>query len=222
MRILVLDTSQIQAAMCVLEGDLLKAELSGSVDVSHSEALLRHLHELLKQASLEIKDIDAFAAGVGPGSFTGIRIGCATVKALAQVTAKPVLPFSSLRATALALGEGRNVVSVVNAYQGQVFVGWWAGGTWHEDAMTAHTWCAQHGEALAKIGGLTFCGTGAELYRAEFEALPRAEFSSSAYVTALGMQRALKDVTAVHYSKLVANYLRPSQAEVKLGVSLAK
>ncbi len=222
MRVLALDTSQIQAALCtIVDGAILK-ERAGSVDVAHSESLLPHLHELLRLSGLRLDEIDAFAAGVGPGSFTGIRIGCATVKALAQVLSKPVLPFSSLRATACSADAGQNTVAVVNAYQGQVFVGWWQDGSWVEDAMTAAVWRETVGAALSKNAPLIFSGSGAELYRAELEQLEGARFSGVTQVSPKGILGALEGVAAMRYGELAANYLRPSQAEVKLGVSLAK
>jgi len=106
MKLLAVDTSQLQAAVCLLDGGRVLAGHTGSVDVAHSEGLLAHVDALLRGASLRLDQLDGFAAGVGPGSFTGIRIGCATIKALAQVLDKPVVAFSSLRATALSLDAG--------------------------------------------------------------------------------------------------------------------
>src|SRR4051794_32319684 len=110
-RVLALDSSQLQATVCLVENGQVVGAHTGSIDVAHSEALLAHLDELLRAAGRKLSDLDAFGIGIGPGSFTGIRIGCATVKALAQVTRKPVLPFSSLRATALSAHEGPAAVA---------------------------------------------------------------------------------------------------------------
>lgn len=220
MRVLALDSSQIRASVCLIRDGHLEAARSGSVDVAHSEALLPHIDGLLRDQRLTVGDIDAFAVGVGPGSFTGIRIGCATVKGLAQVLSKPMIAFSSLRAMALSVGEGAAVVAMVNAYQGQVFFGWTApDGSWHEDALSVRTWLERHGHELRS--GTLFCGSGVKLYGHEVTALG-AVLSELDHITAEGIVRAIKGSDARPYAELSANYLRPSQAEVKLASKLAK
>lgn len=227
MNVLALDTSQIQATVCLLTDGKLRAQASGSVQVAHSEALLPLIDALLKQERLTLAELDTFAAGVGPGSFTGIRIGCATIKALAQVTRRPIIPFSSLRATVLSvLNPGCDVVALVNAYQGQVFAGWtMPNGEWREDVLSAADWRKLHFEEVrnnAQGRTIRFCGTGAKLYWAAVEEGEGTELTSVAYLNADGIARACVDQPAVSYAKLIANYLRSSQAEFKLASSLAK
>lgn len=219
MRTLALDCSQIQATVCLIEEDRLAGTRTGSVDVAHSEALLPHIHALLGDAGWALSSIDRFAVGVGPGSFTGIRIGCATIKALAQVLVKPIIPFSSLRATALSAGP-RPVVAMINAYQGQVFVGWndAGSGAWREDAMPAAAWCDKHASGS---GQLVVCGNGAKLFWPEIEKKlgERARLVAEVlYPEAKGILSAALENTnaATDYARLSANYMRPSQAEIKL------
>ncbi|MBI3543573.1 MAG: tRNA (adenosine(37)-N6)-threonylcarbamoyltransferase complex dimerization subunit type 1 TsaB [Deltaproteobacteria bacterium] len=217
---LAVDTSQLQAAVCLLDGANVVAGHTGSVDVAHSEGLLPHVDSLLRKASIRLDQLDGFAAGVGPGSFTGIRIGCATIKALAQVLGKPVVAFSSLRATALSLEAADDVVAIVNAYQGQVFAGWTdEAGTWREDALTADAWAGEHGRSVSER---RFCGNGAKPFWKAFEGLPGARLTDLVHVTPDGIARAVKDGKRLTYRELSANYLRPSQAEAKLASALAK
>lgn len=226
MNVLALDSSQIQAAISLVVDDKLVATSEGSIAVSHSEALLLLIDRLLKQSQLTLDKIDAFGVGVGPGSFTGIRIGCATVKTLAQVLDKPIFPFSSLKALALSCDPNLGgLVAMANAYQGQVFVGWLnQNQTWFEDVMSAEEWCQKHGLHIAS--NLRFCGNGAVAYRSSIESVLAGrsiEFTESTlYSSAPGVARAIVGVTPVSYAQLQAHYMRRSQAEIKLEATVAK
>lgn len=226
MKVLALDSSQIQAAIALVVDGKLVATSEGSVAVSHSEALLALIDRLLTQANITLGEIDAFGVGVGPGSFTGIRIGCATVKTLAQVLNKPILPFSSLKALALSADDHLDgLVAMANAYQGQVFIGWLdQNKTWIEDVMSADVWCQQYG--LQNTSEIRFCGNGAVVYRAAIEAaLAGRSFEiseSTLYCSSIGVSRAILGVAPISYAQLHANYMRPSQAEIKLEATVAK
>lgn len=222
MRVLALDCSQLQASVCLIEDGRLATAETGSVDVAHSEALLPYIDQVLKRAQWTLASLDFFAVGIGPGSFTGIRIGCATVKALAQVLVKPIIPFSSLRATALSLAD--SAMAMVNAYQGQVFVGWSDPlGHWREEAFIPEKWCEQ----WLVASSVAICGSGVKVYA---EALLRTGnglvrlHPEVAYATPAGIMAAVLEnqKNALRYDALAANYLRPSQAEIKLSSSIAK
>jgi tRNA threonylcarbamoyladenosine biosynthesis protein TsaB len=79
--------------------------------------------ELLRLNSLSIKDIDGFAVAAGPGSFTGIRIGLSTAKALAFASGKPVAPVSTLKALAFKLKDSqvRLISPILDAKKGEIF-----------------------------------------------------------------------------------------------------
>ncbi|HRK03252.1 MAG TPA: tRNA (adenosine(37)-N6)-threonylcarbamoyltransferase complex dimerization subunit type 1 TsaB, partial [Oligoflexia bacterium] len=101
MLILALDASQIRGVVVLCdERGTVFAQNAGSTSVVHSEGLLTLLHETLENNNYSLKDVDLFACGVGPGSFTGIRVALATVKALAQALGKPMQGVSSLKALA--------------------------------------------------------------------------------------------------------------------------
>lgn len=226
--VLALDSSQLQASVALVEAGRLVDSAGGNVAVAHSEALLPLVDKILKSTGKKLADIDSFAVGVGPGSFTGIRIGCATIKTLAQVLDKPVLPFSSLKALALSFdGSLDGVVAMANAYQGQVFVGWQNSlGEWREDVLSAKDWCLLHGKNLQT---LKFCGNGATVYRAAIEEAMQSPSGASfqiheqpAFVTTEGISRVLSGIAPVSYQTLQANYMRPSQAEITLQASVAK
>lgn len=103
MRILAIDTSSNVAAAAVTEDGKLTGEYILNHKKTHSQKIMPMIDELMKSAELDVKDIDLFAAVTGPGSFTGLRIGAAAVKALAQVTKKPVAAINTLEALAYNL-----------------------------------------------------------------------------------------------------------------------
>ena len=82
MRILGVDSSGMVASVALVEDDLLVAEYSVNYKKTHSQTLLPMLDEIVKMTELDLNTIDAIAVAAGPGSFTGLRIGAATVKGL--------------------------------------------------------------------------------------------------------------------------------------------
>lgn len=108
----------------------------------HTEALVGYARALLDRAGLTFADLDRVAVGVGPGSFTGLRIGIATARALAQATDVALAPVSTLRALS-ALSEeppdyGTVVLPVIDARRGEVFVAAYRGTEqlWKPHALT--------------------------------------------------------------------------------------
>ncbi len=102
MKILVLDTSGELGGAALLEDEALRAQCRIRVRGTHSTGLWRILGFLLSEVGWDLEAVDAWAVCRGPGSFTGVRIGLATVKALALVTRKPVVGVSGLEALASA------------------------------------------------------------------------------------------------------------------------
>ena len=91
MNILAIDTTTKKASVALkVQDKIIIKEIDN--EITHSEKLLPLLDSVLKEANLMLKDIDLFVCVQGPGSFTGLRIGIATIKALAKVTQKPIYP----------------------------------------------------------------------------------------------------------------------------------
>lgn len=102
-RILALDTSSQVSSVALCEAETLVAESSVNVRSTHSQGLLSQLDALLKTAGWTLADLHLLAVVSGPGAFTGVRIGVATIKGLAQVMNLPVVTVSSLMAVAMNL-----------------------------------------------------------------------------------------------------------------------
>lgn len=121
MWLLAVDSSSKDASVALLRDDRLVALVAPRSDEQHSVALFRHVQAALREAGIELKDIDAYAVASGPGAFTGLRIGLALVKALAEVHARPVVPVSVLEAVCASANAQGCLAPIVNAYRGQVF-----------------------------------------------------------------------------------------------------
>lgn len=120
MKLLAIDTSNKIASVAVFDNEICLGEKLSDDQKTHSEKLLPIMDELLTELGLTIKDIDLLAVSVGPGSFTGIRIGVATIKGIAQALDKSVIGVTSLEGL-IEMGNSENVCAVINAKHGNVY-----------------------------------------------------------------------------------------------------
>lgn len=123
MKILALDTATVVATVAIADEEKLYSEITiHSKKKNHSERLMLLIDEVLKNSGLEIKDIDLFTCTVGPGSFTGLRIAIATIKALAQSLGKTVIGLSTLEALAYNIPFSKEIICpVIDAQRDQVY-----------------------------------------------------------------------------------------------------
>lgn len=139
MKLLCWDTSSKSGALAALEFDprssaphqglRLVSEWTLNVDAQHSDRLLWSVHQLLEASRWKLDEVDLFAVGVGPGSFTGLRIGMTTARTLAHAKNKPLIGISSLAALARpAAAWGASipkskvvVVATTDACKGELF-----------------------------------------------------------------------------------------------------
>ena len=122
MKILAFDSTAKVASVAVTEGD--RALLSYSIDngLTQSELLLPMAESALKALRLDFSDIDAYAVTVGPGSFTGVRIGVSLVKGLAFSKGVPCVPISTLEALSENLRGAEGIIApVMDARRSQVY-----------------------------------------------------------------------------------------------------
>ncbi len=122
MNILAIDTSQKTVGVALLEDELVRVETFVNREVNHTEILLPVIERTFRTAGMEIAQIDLFALTLGPGSFTGLRIGASTVKGFALATGKPVAGVSTLDALAQnGAGSDRLICPLLNAQKQQVY-----------------------------------------------------------------------------------------------------
>ena len=122
MKILALDSTAIVASVALCEDETLLAEYTIRNGNTHSETLLPMVESVLRFFGLKACDVDLFAASAGPGSFTGVRIGAATVKGLAFDSDKPCIGVSTLDTLAYQLRHVNGIVCpVMNARRNQVY-----------------------------------------------------------------------------------------------------
>ena len=123
MKILSIDTSSSNCATALLEEDKLIDENSLNNGLTHSENLMPLIDELLRRNNTKLKDIDLISVSVGPGSFTGIRIGIATIKAMAEVHNIKVAGVTSLETLARIDESEKNKICLIDARNNQVYFG---------------------------------------------------------------------------------------------------
>lgn len=124
MKILALDSTANTSTVAVLEDEMLLSLYTANIKNTHSETLLPMVKCMLETLKLSVDDIDAFAVSEGPGSFTGVRIGVATIKGLAFGRDKKCVGVSTIEAMAQNLkGFGGIVCPIMNARRGQVYTG---------------------------------------------------------------------------------------------------
>ena len=125
MLILACDTSGSACSVCFYKDGKVLGESFLSVGLTHSQTFMPLLEDLRKNIGVQFDEIDIFACSVGPGSFTGIRIGVSAVKTMAMVKKRPALPVSSLQALAYPFDgtENQLIVSVMDARNRRVYSG---------------------------------------------------------------------------------------------------
>lgn len=221
MILLALESSSAVASAALLRDGELLAELNVNNGHTHSETLLPMVEQLLRMCRLTVDDVDAFACAEGPGSFTGIRIGMATLKGLAFGKGKPCIAVPTLEALAENLvGTDGDVFPVVDARRDQVF-------TAHfrvrkgkvtrlsDDAILSLDDLGKEFAECKKKPWLT--GDGYGIAKAKWTAqtadTPEKLRYANAYSVGLVAFRMLKDGKTATDAAVTPTYLRLSQAE---------
>ncbi len=124
MKILAIDSSGLAASAAIVEDSVMTAEYTVDYKKTHSQTLLPMISEICRMTEIDLKTVDALAVAGGPGSFTGLRIGSATVKGLAFALNKPVISVPTVDALAMnAYGYGGLVCPMMDARRDQVYTG---------------------------------------------------------------------------------------------------
>lgn len=222
MNILALDTSSVTAGVALWKDGVPAAQLVVQNQRTHSRNLLPMVDSVLSFCDCKIQEIDLFAVGDGPGSFTGLRIGVATAKAFAQATGKPVLGISVLDGFAAACCVPNMLICpLLDARRNQAYTAFYE---------TDRSGCVQQKtepealaleEILTRVAGrsVLFTGDGLPAFREQIAetmgenalfAPPYLRVNAIAGIADLAVRFPEK---AGAYESLVPHYFRPSQAE---------
>jgi tRNA threonylcarbamoyladenosine biosynthesis protein TsaB len=222
MLLLAIDTSGKQGSIALARageptadgGEFEVIEIAPLVGGTFSAQLIPQIAELLSSNGFSKNGIGAFAVGAGPGSFTGLRIGLAAVKALAEVLGKPIAAVSLLEACAVASAAQGKIMSVLDAGRGDVYVGEYetpAGAGWiPRERMLGRS------EFLAQAKGWTVVTPDSVLAEAAGAAgltISILAPISAADVARLGWSKIQRGQT-VTPEQLEANYIRRTDAEM--------
>ncbi len=225
-KILAVDSSSASGSVALCRGESLIAESLLNVRSTHSEKLLQQIDLLLNEAGWKLADIDMLAVVTGPGSFTGLRIGIATVKGLAQVLGKPVVSVSSLRAVAMNLPlSSTPICTFLDARKKEVYSQLFE---WHPTngpVAIGEAMVVPPERLLRELKGtVALVGDGVPLYHKEIGEImaDRAELPiatahqlRAAPVAWLAL-RAWQNGEVEEAADIVPTYIRPSDAELNL------
>jgi tRNA threonylcarbamoyladenosine biosynthesis protein TsaB len=222
MKLFILDTATSVFSMAIADGDTVLAEECGVAGPSTAARLAPAVVGLFAAASLAPADMDAFAVTVGPGAFTGLRVGIALVKGLAMSTGKGAIPLSSLQLLAMNAWESTiPVCPLFDARKGEIYGALYDFTAGPEPVISPTA--ADPAAFLARLPQrVLFLGDGALRYRPLIEETmgERAEFAEpSLHSPRAGAgvalsQNALASGLAVPPSQLLPTYLRLSEAEL--------
>lgn len=216
-RILALDTTHEFGSLALASGASVLEELLLHSREGFAHLLFGHIEQLLGRHGTAIGEVDCFAAASGPGAFTGVRVGLACIKGLAEATRKPAVAVSNLAALA---GFGTRTLRgpLIDARRGEIY-----GAVYDSSGL-----CVQ-AESVSRLdrwletvpqGDIEFVAMDPELFRASLpgscgpiKAAPRGLAGSIARIA----YRRLLTGAALDPADLEANYVRRSDAELHLG-----
>jgi tRNA threonylcarbamoyladenosine biosynthesis protein TsaB len=224
-----LETATFCGSVALLAGDRLVASRTLNSPATHSARLLRTIEDLLGETTTRLENLAALAVSIGPGSFTGVRIGLSVAKGLAFALDIAIVGVSTLEALAVRAGRNRRLICpVIDARRNETFVAayrWPAAADFPRCALPPAVMPIERfldRLPAARRGQCLFLGDGALRYRAEIEAHlgERAAFApphrmlpSAEEVTWLG-QRRLARGNADDPARLEPVYIRPSDARL--------
>jgi tRNA threonylcarbamoyladenosine biosynthesis protein TsaB len=240
-RILAIDTSSAWCSVA-LSTDALAERLVERHELlgpSASQHLLPWITDLLKQEGMVLRDLDAIAVGIGPGAFTGVRLGIAVVQGLAYASNLPLAPVASLDAIAASATDHRLLQAMdaskyeftvaIDARMGEVY---WANYTVRKDGQVDHTNTA----LPQRIGdiqlskpedvqmGMSQCvfGSAVSQYPACFElAMPPSQLDGALGVSARGVLRCAQAMVANH-QLITVDQLEPLYVRNKVALTSAE
>ena len=225
MKVLGIDTSTSCGSVALIEDEGVISEYVLDISVTHSERLLGAIEFVLKQAHCPIEQIEGWVIALGPGSFTGLRIGVSTVKGLAFATGKPVAGVSTLDVLASQIAPTSHLICpILDARKKEVYTAFYRYGDRGPLTRQSEYQAIPPEDLVGKIKEHTlFLGDGVKTYGdfllnclPTFAIFPAAPFrvSHGSMVATLGMEL-LRKGEHLNLSAFSPIYVRPSEAEIR-------
>ena len=228
MKILAIDSSGLVASVAIVTEDDLIAEYTVNYKITHSQTLMPMLDEIVQMTDVKLKDLDGIAISEGPGSFTGLRIGAATVKGLGLALNIPIIPVPTVDGLAYNLYKAKVIICpLIDSRRNQVYTGLYK---WVDDEFTVvseqkvvgiEEIADEINEAFEEV---IFLGDGVRVFEEKLKELidvpysfapPHVSKQRAGAIGALGLEYLKKGMT-VHADDFAPIYLRKSQAEREL------
>ncbi|MEJ8552695.1 tRNA (adenosine(37)-N6)-threonylcarbamoyltransferase complex dimerization subunit type 1 TsaB [Tepidibacter sp. Z1-5] len=225
MKVLGIDTSSKAASVAIMEDDKLISEYTINNNKTHSQKLMPIIENMFELNEMSADDIDLISVCVGPGSFTGLRIGVATAKAIAHAIDVPMVIVNSLEALAFNISmTNKTVYPMIDAQKKQVYTCKYS---WDKESLLkVGEIDVKKVEDLAEelkssLEEFVLIGEGADLHKEVFENINNVyiapnshRLSRASSICEIGIQKFKKGDTKTHYD-VVPYYIRKSQAEVQ-------
>ncbi len=221
--VLALDTASGACSAALWRDGAIPARRLAEMTRGHAEALMPMVRTVIDEAGIAYADLDAIAVTIGPGAFTGLRIGLAAARGMALAARLPVVGVTTLEALAHAAGPdervGRQVLAVIDSRRADVYAQLFSGDL---DPLSEPEICAP-AELAARFAGaaLVLCGDGAALLRdalrehgAQTISPAASHWPDAAIVAAIAARRLPVEPGAPPPSPL---YLRPPEAKLPRG-----
>lgn len=228
MKILGIDTSSPKGSLAITSKDKIISERTLPFKATHSKNFFLLLDSILTEATLELSQISAFAVSIGPGAFTGLRVGLSAALGLSLAQKKPVIPVDTLFAMAYTVPLTEYLICpIVDAKKGELYSSFFQ---YNKDGILLRRSedLAITPEILLKeiCHPTLFFGSGVETYGEVFKqklgdlAVIKNSFTktTAASVAILGYEKAKKGVD-LSLNQLKPKYIRRSEAELNLGKS---
>ncbi len=222
MKVLAVDTTSNAGSAAILDGNILRGLIGFSRKPGYAEKLLPTVEQMLEALSLNLSDVDGLAVAAGPGSFTGLRIGIATMEGLSYATGRPIVGISSLEATAYRYRYWKGwVASFLDARRKEIFGALYRANG-QELGLEIEPVCEPPERFIARLPKepILLAGSGTLVYRELLsrEAQRQLQSASPSFflaeeVARLGSKR-LQKGSSTPLGKLEAIYLRASDAEM--------
>jgi len=224
MPVIAIETTTMVGSIAIVDAARVISEITLNVRATHSEKLMPAIDRLFSDAGLAVDDMDAIAVSIGPGSFTGLRIGISTAKGLSYASGKPLIGIPTLDALALNMGFSSCLVCPIqDARKGEVYTALYRPGDNSPEKITDDI--AVNPDALAGMINekTVFLGDGVNRYRELLmkqlgelynEAPLPLQLPRASNVALLALNRLGKGDTDDPFT-MIPRYIRKSEAEVR-------